>query len=402
MKKTSIFLLMLSQFILAISCNKNEPSHVQSSDLVKDSTKKDAQTKNSVVELSEQKFKNSGIELGSINERNLKDVVKCNGILTLPPQNKANISSLVAGIVKDVFVIEGDFVKKGKVLADLVSPQAVQMQEAYIKAKDNLSFLEKEYQRQKELLNENVTSGKKFQQAEADYKTEKGRVNSLADQLLAIGLSPKHVGDGKTTILIPVIAPIDGYVRKININIGTFVETAKEMFEIVDLHHLHIDLQVFENDFPKIQIGQKVNVTLPHQENNIIQAEVFATGKAFENDSRSVTIHAEIKNNKNKSLIPGMYINAFIETGSQKVQAVPEEAVVSDGGKNYIFVFQDKRKEGDTELYHFRSIEVNTGITGEGFIEITQLEPTPENSQVVIKGAYYLLSEMKKEESGDH
>jgi cobalt-zinc-cadmium efflux system membrane fusion protein len=354
------------------------------------------------VELSEFKFKNSGIEFGFLQERNLKDIVKCNGILTLPPQNKANISSLIPGVVKDVFVIEGDLVKKGKVLATLLSPEAIQLQEEYVKSKENLAFLFVEFQRQKDLMDQNITSVKKFQEAEATYKSAKGRVNSLNDQLLSIGLSPEGVAAGNTTTVIPIRAPIDGYVRKIDINIGTFVATAKEMFEIVDLHHLHIDLQAFESDFSKIQIGQKVNVTLPNQKNGSIEAEVFATGKAFENDSRSVTIHAEIKNNKNKSLIPGMYVNAFIETGTHKVPSVPEEAVISNGGKDYIFIFQDKINEGGSVVMRFRLIEVNRGITGEGFSEIKLLETMPENSQVVVKGAYYLSSELRKEEGGEH
>ncbi|HXA02224.1 MAG TPA: efflux RND transporter periplasmic adaptor subunit, partial [Cytophagaceae bacterium] len=244
MKKIIIYTyLLLSQATIFISCSKGDK------EINKDLNSKDSKANQDSskvenyggahIEIGGQKFKNAGIVLENIEERNLKEIVKCNGVLTLPPQNKANISSLAAGTVKDVFVIEGDLVKKGKVLATLLSTQAIQIQGEYIKAKGNLEFLEKEFQRQKELANENVTSGKKFQQAEADYRSEKGRMNSLRDQLIALGLSPASIGEGNTSLLIPVIAPIDGYVRKININIGTFVEAAKEMFEIVDLHHIH-------------------------------------------------------------------------------------------------------------------------------------------------------------------
>jgi cobalt-zinc-cadmium efflux system membrane fusion protein len=403
MKKIVVYILFFT--IMLVSCGKNETSKeadsVQSKQsLLKDSLDGQETSTGSIVEISEQKFNNSGIELGTLQERNLKDIVKCNGILTLPPQNKANISSLIAGTVKEIFVIEGDLVKKGKVLATLLSPEAIKLQEDYLNATDNFKYFEKEYARQKELLNENVTSGKKFQETEAAYNSEKGRLRSLAAQLVSIGLSPEEAASGNTESFIPVRAPIDGYVRKIDINIGTFVAATKEMFEIVDLHHLHIDLQAFEKDFAKIQIGQKVNVVLPHQENSNIEAEVFATGKAFENDSRSVTIHAEIKNNKNKSLIPGMYVNAFIETGTHKVPAVPEEAVISDGGKQYIFILKDKRKEGETIMLNFKPIEVAKGITEEGFTEVKLLEPILDNAQIVIKGAYYLSSEMKKEQEG--
>jgi cobalt-zinc-cadmium efflux system membrane fusion protein len=401
MKKIIIYTyLLLSQATIFISCSKGDK------EINKDLNSKDSKANQDSskvenyggahIEIGGQKFKNAGIVLENIEERNLKEIVKCNGVLTLPPQNKANISSLAAGTVKDVFVIEGDLVKKGKVLATLLSTQAIQIQGEYIKAKGNLEFLEKEFQRQKELANENVTSGKKFQQAEADYRSEKGRMNSLRDQLIALGLSPASIGEGNTSLLIPVIAPIDGYVRKININIGTFVEAAKEMFEIVDLHHIHMDLQVFESDFAKVKIGQKVYFTMPNQDNTMIEAVIFATGKAFENDSRAVTIHAEIKSNKDKTLIPGMYVNAYIETGIHKVPSVSSEAVITNAGKQYIFIFSEKKKEGEGEAYLFDMKEVKAGVTEEGFTEIIPLEGIPAGSQVVSKGAYFLASEINK------
>jgi cobalt-zinc-cadmium efflux system membrane fusion protein len=407
MKKIFLYslLLCLPQAFLFTACKNKEKTNnaegAAGTEKTTDSLKVPEVRVNRLVEISEQKFKNSGIGLGTVEDRNLKDIVKCNGILTLPPQNKANISSLVSGTVKNVFVIEGDLVKKGKVLSSLLSTQAIQMQEEYIKTKDNLGFLEQEYQRQKELLDQNVTSGKKYQQAEAAYKSEKGRMNSLRDQLISIGLSPTQVGEGNTTSLVPVIAPIDGYVRKIDINIGTFVEAAREMFEIVDLHHIHIDLQAFESDYSKIKIGQKVFFTLPNQADGSIEAIIFATGKAFENDSRSVTIHAEIKNNKNKTLIPGMYVNAFIETGAHKVPSLPADAVISNAGKQYIFILKEEKKAGEAMVYLFEIKEVKTGVIEEGYIEIIPLEDLPENSKVVTKGAYFLASEMKKGEGGD-
>jgi membrane fusion protein, heavy metal efflux system len=401
MNKSTIYtFILLSQAAILISCGKQD-KEANTRQKVKQDSSETKSHQSAFIEISERKFKNAGITLSTIEERNLKEIVKCNGVLTLPPQNRANISSLAAGTVKDVFVIEGDYVSKGKVLATLLSTQAIQIQGEYIKAKDNLVFLEKEFERQKELSNENITSGKKFQQAEADYKSEKGRVNSLRDQLTALGLSPAQVGEGNTSLLIPVTAPIDGYVRKINVNIGTFVEAAKEMFEIVDLHHIHMDLQVFESDFAKIRIGQKVYFTMPNQDNSVIEAVIFATGKAFETDSRSVTIHAEIKNNKNKTLIPGMYVNAFIETGIHKVPSISSEAVITSAGKQYIFIFSQKKKEGNEDVYLFTMKEVKTGVSEEGFTEIVPLEEIPVGSQVVSQGAYFLANEINKGE-GEH
>ena len=69
--------------------------------------------------LTAEQFKTVGIEFGSVENRNLNTVIKANGYTTVPPQNAAKVATLISGTVKDIYVLEGTFVNKGKVLATI-------------------------------------------------------------------------------------------------------------------------------------------------------------------------------------------------------------------------------------------------------------------------------------------
>ncbi len=369
-----------------------------------------------------------GIELGQFREVNLSTTVKANGQLELPPRNKASLSTVLGGRVKDVFVIEGDHVTKGQTLALLEHPDFIQMQQDYIESRSKLTFLEKNYYRKKQLYQDSISSAKNFQQAKAEYHAALANVNSLKAKLNLLNIDISAVEKGQIFSDIPIKSTINGYVRQVEVNIGTFVEPPQGMFEIVDNEHIHIDLMIYEKDISKIKEGQNVIFSLATKPDTIYQGRIFAVGKAFENDIKAVTVHAKIEN-KSGYLLPGMYVDARVVTDQRKVVALPDEAIVSDAGLNYIFIQKKKgeeqhnnhshlpaetlvkagsekepdhnqEKENHDNEYIFKKIEVNTGASDIGFTEIVPAQQIPENATVVIKGAYYLLAEMKKGEEG--
>ncbi|NOY47652.1 MAG: efflux RND transporter periplasmic adaptor subunit, partial [Chlorobi bacterium] len=184
------------------------------------------------------------VELGEIKQVSLGSTLKVNGQLELPPQNKASVSAIIGGRVESVAVIEGDYVKKGQVIARLNNPEFITMQRDYLSAKSSISFLEKDYQRKKELLKEGITSARAFQESEASYLDGKAELSATRATLQLMGINVPTLEKGNITLTIPVIAPIKGYIQKVEINIGKSVVPEQEMFEIVDNEHLHIGLKV--------------------------------------------------------------------------------------------------------------------------------------------------------------
>ncbi len=337
------------------------------------------------------------IEIGTITEVSLGAKLKVNGQLELPPQNMASVSALIGGRVQSVDVIEGDKVRKGQVIAHLSNPEFIRMQQEYLSAKSNISYLENDFLRKKELLKDGITSSKSFQQSEAAYFNGKATLSASKATLQLMGVSISTLEKGTIVATIPVIAPISGHIQIVEINIGKFVSPEQEMFEIVDNEYLHLGLKVFEKDIDQVEIGQKVTFSLTTRPDKIYNAEIFAVGKAFDMQTRAVKVHAKIVGDHD-GLLTGMFVDARVITKSKKVDALPNEAFVTEKGLDYIFI-QKNRDADDVEL---ERIQVNRGKSDLGYSEVVFIKQNHKDTIVVIKGAYYVNAELNKGEFEEH
>lgn len=372
-------------------------------------TEKPEESHSKIVTLTKEQYEFVGIQLGSLEMKNLREVVKANGYLKAPPQNQATISPFKGGVVKSIYVKVGDFVSAGQTLAMLEHPDFIKLQEEYLTAKSNFTFLEKEYLRQKELNQENAGTVKIYQQTEANYRSEIARLTSLEQQLNMLFVSVDELSKDNMTAVVPIKSPMDGYIGRINANIGTFAQPEKPLFEVIDNRKIHVDIFVYEKDLFKVKIGQTVEFVLTNQNNKLIQGTIFSISKAFEDETKSVAVHAEIKNNDNLNLIHGMYVSASINVGEENLNAVPQEAVVRADGRNYIFVQMTNSKKisrkdslaEDSEEFSFKMIEVKTGIADLGFVEVIPLDQLSKDAKIVVKNTFFLLSKMKEGEGGN-
>lgn len=128
----------------------------------------------------------------------------------------------------------------------------------------------------------------------------------------------------------------------------------------------------------------------------ILSATILSVAKNFEQSPRAVHVHAEI-DQKEHFLIPGMYIKGKIYTERAPIKALPEEAIIVEEGKPYIFM-AEIHQEGEEIEWVFNPVEIRTGISNQGWVEVNLLEPLPENAKVAWNNAYYLIAEMKKGE----
>jgi cobalt-zinc-cadmium efflux system membrane fusion protein len=374
---------------------------------------------NKEVALTPAQFKASGIALGGFSSKNLSAVINANGYTKLPPQNQAEASIHVGGVVRSILVIEGQQVRAGQTLATVESPEYARLQESFLSAKSNLRYLSTEFQRQKALSEENINARKVYEKTLADYEVEQARYLSLQKQVAMLHLD----STGQRGAVVPVVAPIGGFVTEVNVKIGSTAAPGAPLFGIVDNTQMHVDLLVYEKDLQKVSPGQKVRFVLTNQDNTEIMGEIFSVGKAFENETKSVAVHADIHNDK-QLLIPGMYVNALIDIGSTTVEALPLEAVVQADGKEFIFVLEggeghghgeahghshdeaahadhdDHKSDAPASTYHFQRIEVKTGAAQLGYAQVTPLQPLDHHAQIVLKGAYYIQSHLLKNTGG--
>ena len=382
--------------VTLISCNEKKAEET-----------KEEEKSTTEVALTESQYKTVGIETGFVEERNLNKIIKANGYTTVPPQNSAEVSTLIGGTVKDIFVLEGTFVNKGKVLATIQNLEVIEMQEEYHSAIANVEYLQLEYNRQKTLSDENVNPRKTFQEVKAKLAAERARAQAAKNKLEAL-----HVSTKGSTSVVPIVAPINGYVGKINIAKGAFAQTGVSLFEVVDNSQMHLDLNVYEKDLGSISIGQVIDFVLTNQSNKSIKGKIFGINKSFSNESKTVAVHAKIDPADAKGLIPGMYVSANINIVNATVPALPKDAVVRNADKYFVFVQEEahaeekhehtagEKEEAHEKEVHFKAVEVVPGTTDLGFTEIKFVDAIESGAKIVTKGAFYLLSAMKG--GGEH
>ncbi len=346
------------------------------------------------VHLPSYKVEMMNIEVDTLPLRNLHSYVVSNGTLEVPPQHEATVTAILGANIIEILVMEGDKVSKGEVLAYVQHPRLSDLQTRYLQSFHRLQFLEKEYERQEALYSAQVGSGKEFQRTRSEYESLKAGLAGLESQLRQLNLDPERIKSKGIYEKIPIVSPINGYVEKVFVQLGQFVNPQDRLFMVVNTDYIHADLMVFEKDVHLVRAGQELLFTVQSLPGELITAHIYAVGRTFEQNPKAVHIHAHI-DRKNKFLIPGMYISARINTGERKVHALPEGAIVAEGDKNFIFIASEHMEDGEKE-WEFRMIEVRTGIQDDDWVEVRLFEKLPEGTKVVWNNAYYLISEIKK------
>jgi cobalt-zinc-cadmium efflux system membrane fusion protein len=367
--------------ILTFSSCKNNSEEAKKEEAT---TESKSQT---IVHFTDAQIKAIGLELGSFENKNLTSSLKINGKLSLPPQYQAQVSILSGGIVKNIYVQEGEFVKAGKTLATIVNTEVLQLQQDYLENNANLSYLEKEYQRQKELRDDNINAGKTYQQAQRELQIAQAKRETFKSKLMQLGINVANLSSKNIASSIAITAPISGYIQHINLSMGKYAEPNALLFEIIDNRFLHLDLKVFEKDIHKIQIGQQITFSDANDISHTHPATIYAINKAFEPNEQAVIVHAKI-NEITETVLPGMYVEARVKINNANAIALPTEAIVNNGEEHFIFI--------ETAKNTFQQIKITTGATDMGYTEVKAIDKVAPDAKVVIKGAYYLLSELTK------
>lgn len=367
-------IMTLAIIILLAGCNSNKPVE----------EKPTVQTDGNVVTLTPAQLKNAGLTTGKLEQRSVSSVLKVNGKIDVPPQNMVSISVPLGGYLKSTRLLAGMHVTKGQAIAVMEDQQYIQLQQDYLTARAQFSYNESEYNRQKELNQSKASSDKVYEQAKATYQTQNILIRSLEEKLKLIGLNPNKISFNNISRSINIYSPINGFVSAVNVNIGKYVNPSDVLFELVNPTDIHLALTIFEKDLDKLFIGQKLMAYTNSQPDKKNPCEIILISKNL-SDERTAEVHCHFEA-YDKTLLPGMFMNADIEIKSNKVTTLPNEALVRYENKQYVFIARSGNQ--------FEMIEVEAGDSENGFTAII-IDKKFSNETFVIKGAYNLLMKMK-------
>jgi len=369
-----------------------------------------------IATLTEEQMKAVGVKLGTIEVKELTAMIKANGILNVPNSNMASVASMFGGVIQTLPIQEGSYVKKGQVIATISNPEFILTQEQYLTVLSRITYAEQEFRRQKELFDNDAGAKKNLQNSSAELKTLRSQKASLSRQLQMMGINPSKVSNANLKNGMVITAPISGTVSKIIAQIGSYVDVSSPVAEIIDNSSIHLDLQVFEKDLPKMKVGQVIQFELTNNPGNSYEAVVYSIGSSFENESKTIAVHSKVRGNKS-GLINGMNITGVVSLSNSFTPAVPNEAIVEADGKFYIFVKTNKKVEEHTDeeskdpneknkehknekSINFEKIEVVKGSSNMGYTAITTVNEVDPNAQIVVKGSFFVNAKLSN--SGDH
>ncbi|AZA50311.1 efflux RND transporter periplasmic adaptor subunit [Chryseobacterium carnipullorum] len=372
-QNTYSVLFILTLFFV-VQCNKKEEA------MVKAVPAKDE----SIVVLTDAQLRNTPIETMSLSVRNISTVLKINGRIDVPPQNLVSVSVPLGGYLKNTNLLPGMRVNKGQVIAIIENPQFIQLQQDYLMAKSKLHFAELDYNRQKQLNQSQASSDKVMQQAQSEMNSQRIMMNTLAEQLQLVHINPGSLTSGNIRKSVPVYSTINGFVSKVNVNIGKFVNPSDVLFELINPNDIHLNLKVYEKDLQMLKIGQRFKAYTNTQPDKKYDGEIILISKDINADG-TADVHCHFQQ-YDQDLTPGMYMNADIETETSFSNALPEESIVNFEGQDYVFVYEKKQT--------YKLTPVTLGASENKFIQVKNFKDF-KNSKIVTKNAYTLLMKLK-------
>lgn len=347
------------------------------------------------IPLSEKQVKAVDLKMGEAQEREMDAMLHVNGSLVLRAQDMGNVSSLMGGIVKNVYVKEGQMVSRGQVVATIENTDVVTLQREYYTAYKESEMARLELDRQKTLASAGAGIKKTLQMSEKNYKVAQANLLGTGRQLQQMGISTKQVAKGKFTTVFPLRAPISGTVSDMQASLGSYADMQTPLMKIRNNHAVECDLNVFEKDIAKVKVGDQVLVSLTNQPGVNVSGRVYGMNQYLNKGTKSVAVHVKLDAKRGAKLFEGIYVSGQIATGRQLCMTLPDKAIVSADGKQYVFALNQQHSKGGT--YSFSRHEVTTGISNNGYTEVALCKHLKKGQKIVTDNAFYLASL-----TGDH
>jgi cobalt-zinc-cadmium efflux system membrane fusion protein len=332
-----------------------------------------------VVQLNDAQMASAGITTDSLKKLQLARVIHLNGQVKVPPQHVYSMSVPLGGYITATSLVPGTRVRRGELVATLEDLQYIELQQQYVSLKSRMAMLQADYERQRSLNESKASSDHDYQLAKAEWESSLAEQRALKEKLALLHIDADKLNAANISRSISLYAPFDGFASKVNVNTGKYVTPSEVIFEFIHSEDCYLGLTVYEQDLRDLQAGMKL-IALGNSNQDTVACEISFV-HANLTDQRSGEAICQFTS-AHQDLVPGMFMQADVELGKHRVDAMPVESVVHYEGKNFIFV----RNDAST----FEMIEVTTGTEENGQVEVA-LQTALNGRQVVYNGAYALL-----------
>lgn len=327
-----------------------------------------------IVRLDKHKVFHAGIMIEPVQRKSVAVPLDLPGKVSFNERKLAHITSRLSGRIEKLSVFTNDRVKESDVLAELYSQEFLTMQFEFLQAVDRLS-------RVKESSSEEQATGKSI------YRSAKRK-------LAVVGVTEEELAELEATKspknYYQVRAPFSGTILESNVRTGAFVQVGTELFELADLSTLWVLADIYEKDLPRVRVGMKALVEVGAYPNSF-PGTISTIYSVVDEKTRTVKARIEVQN-KDSRLKPEMFCNVKVQTEFRKETIkIPASALLGETEKHFVFVALN-----DTT---FEKRDVRTGVETREFAEV--LDGLLVGEKIVVKGGFFLKSELAKETFGE-
>lgn len=331
------------------------------------------------------------ISTATVASSEIRELLRIPGSIQVDEQRMARIGAPVTGRITEIDVVLGQNVKQGQTLASLNSTELAQNQLTYIRAMQQISLQSKAVDRAKLLFTSDVISAAEVQRREAELSGAQADLNAAKSQLMILGMS-KHAIErlGQTSQVqsySTVSARLGGTVIERKVNLGQVVQPAEELFVVADLSHVWAVAEVPEQQIDLIQKNEEVNIEIPALGDRQMTGRLIFVGDVVNPQTRTVTVRTDIDNSEH-NIKPAMLVSMVVQSKSSPKTAIPEQSVIRENDKNYVFV--------QIAPNQYRLREVTLGTEYNGFVAVSS--GVTEGEVIVSEGAFHLNNERKRKE----
>ena len=317
---------------------------------------------------------NIGVRTGTARVMQIGRIIRTYGRIAYDEDNIFSVHPRFKGWIDRVRVTKtGDMVKAGQILATIYSPELVSTQQDYLLALKAI----------KQLSGTDIDLIRNNSQA---------LLKSARKRLKLFGISDIEIAGientGRPVTSLAMRSSVRGTVMKITARQGIFVTPSSELYRIADLSRVWVIGEVYDTDFPWLEVGNNVNISFPGAPGRSVTGQVEFIYPYEQKKKRTVQVRMVFDNNQG-FLKPGMFVNVTIDASPRRVLVVPSEAIIRSGTRQMVFI----RKAAG----RYEPRIVGTGLESEGYTEITSgLTP---GEAVVISAQFLIDSESSLREA---
>jgi cobalt-zinc-cadmium efflux system membrane fusion protein len=289
-----------------------------------------------IVKLNNEQLAHLGVHTAKPKPTTSIPLVKAPARVSLPPHNEHVVSAAEGGLVVNVEVALGVGVTEGQLLALVDSPSMAGLQRAYLDAVTHLGLMQVKLERDQALLDEGVISTMRWRETRSDHDRAATALSEAEQVLEVAGLGKADIRALKQSHRLSsryaVRSPITGVILERLAVAGQRLEPMTPMFRVGKLEELWLEIDMPQERLPEIRMGDQVFVDHPE-----VAARIAHIGQHITPGTQSTLVRAILE--KSDSLKPGQQVTVkLMHASTDQFFRLPGSAVVSQDGKDYVFV----------------------------------------------------------------